>query len=79
MVRICEKCGRHYKIDLVVPHDLWLKIRLNKERPPEEGLICAICLITAIEETEQYGVYRLISRLPEKEKTSWVKKILKCC
>jgi hypothetical protein len=69
----CDVCGKKYKIDLVVSNDIWLKIRPDKSRPPEAGLMCPVCIMKVIEEVEGYGAYRLVSRMVEPKKKWWSK------
>ena len=63
---ICEVCGKEINLHLVIPADLWLKIRPGKERPSEKGLMCASCIMSAIE--IYGGAYRLVNRFPERKR-----------
>ena len=55
----CQDCGTLYRVDILVPDDLWEKIRPDKERDPEAGLLCGPCIMRRIEEREEYGAFSL--------------------
>lgn len=52
---ICQQCGKNYRIDLIIPDDIWEKIKpVNK--PKGAGLLCGTCIINKIESFGKYGV-----------------------
>lgn len=55
----CEGCGRRYKVDLLVPDDLWVLIRGETSRRPESGLLCGRCIMDKIEGRGQFDVFEL--------------------
>lgn len=55
----CQKCGCDYKIDFIVPDDVWKEIRPDKTRPLESGLLCGVCIVKEIEAISYYGAYKM--------------------
>ena len=55
----CQECGRQYKVDILVPDDIWEKIK-PKNKPAGAGLLCGICIIKKIEELGEFDAYKLI-------------------
>lgn len=55
----CQSCKKKYKIDVLIPDDLWVKIN-----PPNmikgAGLLCGSCIFKKLEETEDYSAFKLI-------------------
>lgn len=55
----CHACGRRYRVDLVVPDPLWLRIR-----PPgpvvEAGLLCGPCVMERVEALGEFGAFALM-------------------
>jgi len=49
---LCQSCGRIYKIDLIIPYEIWKKI-IPKDY--ENGLLCGICIMEKIEELNIFG------------------------
>jgi len=55
----CQSCGMDYKVDVMVPDEIWDKIRpSNKEG--EGGLLCGRCIMFRIESMSDYSVFHLI-------------------
>ena len=54
----CHNCGRKYKVDLLVPNEIWHKIK-----PPnssnEGGLLCPICIAERLENLNGYDYWIL--------------------
>lgn len=50
----CEKCGYQYKVDVIVPDELWELIKPGGER--DSGLLCGRCIMDRIEALNQYGM-----------------------
>ena len=57
---ICQKCGIEYKMDLIIPDELWIKITPSKDE--EGGLLCPSCIVKEIEKIESYSMYTLIKK-----------------
>lgn len=55
---LCQGCGRHYKVDIVVSDELWKLIKPN-DKPDEGGLLCGGCIADRIEQFGKYDVYEL--------------------
>jgi len=53
----CQKCGHKYKLDLIIPDEIWRKITPSKNN--EGGLLCPICIITEIEKIYGYSMFKL--------------------
>lgn len=55
----CQGCGRRYRVDLVVPEDLWRQIR--PEGPVvKAGLLCGRCVMDRVEQLGQFGAFVLV-------------------
>ena len=35
----CQRCGKQYKVDLIVPNELWEQIK-PEEKPVGAGMLC---------------------------------------
>ena len=44
----CQKCGKQYKVDIIVPNDVWKQIKPTN-KTEEAGLLCGSCIIDIIE------------------------------
>lgn len=56
----CQKCGKQYKVDLLIPDDLWNRIKsVNKLKGA--GLLCGSCIMNEIENISDYD-YWFLSR-----------------
>ena len=55
---ICQQCGRNYRVDLIVPDDVWEKIKPDG-KAKGAGLLCGACILNKIEAlcnlTDEYG------------------------
>ena len=50
----CQECDNNYKIDILIPDDLWEKISPKKiDGWKSGGLLCGICIIKKIEELSE--------------------------
>uniref|UniRef100_A0A6M3K851 Uncharacterized protein n=1 Tax=viral metagenome TaxID=1070528 RepID=A0A6M3K851_9ZZZZ len=58
----CQGCGNRYKVDLIIPDDLWEKIK-PKEKPKGAGLLCGSCIMKKIEAFDKYDVWQLKTNL----------------
>jgi hypothetical protein len=54
----CHSCGRKYKTDLIVPDEIWDKIK-PAGSIREGGLLCGTCIITRIENISEYSAWQL--------------------
>ena len=58
----CQGCGSPYQIDLIVPDDMWEKIKPHGAKKGG-GLLCPVCIAQEIHTTVQgevgYGAFRL--------------------
>lgn len=55
----CQECGHKYSLDLLIPDDLWEKIR-PKGKSKGAGLLCGMCIIRKLEKLIGYSVFRCI-------------------
>jgi len=53
----CQKCGNEYKLDLLIPDEIWSKITLSKNK--EAGLLCPVCIVTELEKIYGYSMFKL--------------------
>ena len=54
----CQSCGNQYKVDLIVPDDLWEKIK-PKGKPVGAGLLCGPCIAGRVEAFDKYDGFLL--------------------
>ena len=52
----CHVCKKQYKVDILVPDDVWESIK-PKSSENEAGLLCPTCIIERIE--SKYGYFTL--------------------
>jgi|AntRauTorcE11897_2_1112592.scaffolds.fasta_scaffold21516_2 hypothetical protein len=57
---LCEGCGDLYQVDLIVPDDVWEKIK-PEGKPVGDGLLCGACIMSHIESTSDYAAWELVS------------------
>lgn len=57
---ICQGCGKIYKVDIIVPDEIW-KIIKPQNKPDEGGLLCGMCIMQRIEDLNRFGGYELRS------------------
>ena len=55
MVCKCQICGRKYKIDFLVPNDIWQLIK-PEGKSKDRGLMCGICIMEKLEKFDKYGI-----------------------
>ena len=53
----CQNCGEKYKIDFLLPDNVWLKISPTKS---EGGLLCGGCIVNKLESLGDYGAFKFI-------------------
>ncbi len=51
----CQGCGKPYKVDLLVPDDLWERIK-PEGKSMGAGLLCGQCIMGRIEVLNEYCV-----------------------
>lgn len=54
---LCQKCGCRYKIDLLIPDDLWELIK-PKGKPTGAGLLCGSCIMELLEGLGTFGAMK---------------------
>ncbi len=56
---ICRRCKRRYKVDIIVPDDLWAKI--NPWIGDAEGsMLCGPCIAEGIEALDEFAAWKLV-------------------
>lgn len=60
----CQGCGTNFKVDLIIPDDLWEKIRPLNE-PKGAGILCGKCIMEKIEKISNYDVWFLTKEKDE--------------
>lgn len=55
---LCQACGRRYKIDLMIPDELWERVR-PKDKEGAGGLLCGQCIMSLIESLNDFGAWQL--------------------
>lgn len=56
---ICQNCGKSYKVDLIIPNELWEQIKPDG-KSQGAGLLCSACIINRIEEISDYDCWFLV-------------------
>ena len=51
----CEGCGREYKLDIMVPLEIWKKILPDMSKP-KGGMLCGSCIVERIENMDRFLV-----------------------
>ena len=54
----CQQCGNQYRVDLIVPGNVWEKIKPDG-KAEGAGLLCGACIMNKIESFGEYGVIRV--------------------
>jgi hypothetical protein len=51
---LCQRCNHRYRVDFMLPHELWVKIhgRFN--------LLCGTCIVELIEAREEFDYFDLV-------------------
>jgi len=50
----CQICGKQYKVDLLIPAELWERIK-PEGKPEDTGLMCGSCIMKRIEALDEYN------------------------
>lgn len=56
---VCQNCGLNYRVDIIVPDDIWRDIT-PKPETEEGGLLCPKCIGEKIEDISGHGSYKLV-------------------
>ena len=54
----CYRCGNKYKVDFIVPEEIWEQIQ-PEDKPAGAGLLCGKCIVEALEK-RGYSAWKLI-------------------
>jgi len=55
---ICQGCGKRYRIDIMIPDDMWKKIK-PRLKVEGAGLLCGSCIVNRLEKLNEYDAYKL--------------------
>ena len=55
----CHSCKKFYKVDIMVPEDIWDKIR-PEGSTRGAGLLCGSCIMERIKSNSNFSAYKLI-------------------
>jgi hypothetical protein len=55
----CQECERQYKVDIIIPDELWEGKIKPKEKPQGSGMLCGECIMKKLEEFNEYNAYEL--------------------
>ncbi len=55
----CEACQADYRVDVLVPNDLWERIK-PFGKPQGGGLLCGPCIMGNIEALDEYAAFHLV-------------------
>ena len=58
----CQECGRQYKVDIMVPDELWENYIKPKTKQKGAGLLCGKCIMLKIEEMNKYDYWYLTKK-----------------
>lgn len=54
----CQSCGDEYKVDLIIPDELWEQIK-PKGKVKGAGMLCGSCIMKKIEDLVGYSGFEL--------------------
>lgn len=54
----CHGCGQTFRVDIMVPDDIWDRIR-PPHKPAGAGLLCPTCIVQRIEATEDFAAFEM--------------------
>jgi hypothetical protein len=63
----CQKCGKMFKMDLIVSDNIWKMITPAENK--KGGLLCPSCIVKMIEKLYGYSAFRLICICGTKKKS----------
>ena len=53
---VCQGCGRCYKVDLLIPDELWEQIK-PAGKPEGAGLLCGRCIMNRLEAFGEFDAF----------------------
>jgi hypothetical protein len=54
----CQACGSYFKVDIIVPNELWERIK-PPGKSEDAGLLCGPCIAQLIEANSDYDCFEL--------------------
>ena len=55
----CHVCGRRYRVDVLVPDEMWAEIRPEHAASADGGLLCGPCILERIEARGRFAAFNL--------------------
>ena len=55
----CQTCGAQYRVDLLIPDDIWERIK-PLSKPDGAGLLCGSCIMERLEQEGAYGALQVV-------------------
>lgn len=50
----CQRCGQDYKVDVMIPDELWDEISGSRD------MLCGTCIMILIEYIDEYKAFKLL-------------------
>ena len=60
-MNICKNGGRKFGMDLIIPNEIWKKIK-PKGKPIGAGLLSSLHIVLNLEKIKKYSAWELIPR-----------------
>ena len=54
----CQNCNQQYKVDIIIPDDLWKQIK-PKDGYDDTGMLCGKCITQKLEDLNIYSAFEL--------------------
>lgn len=54
----CQGCGDRYKVDVIVPDELWEQIK-PEGKPKGSGMLCGKCILLRIKSKDECAAFKL--------------------
>ena len=54
----CQRCRKVFQVDLIIPDDLWEKIK--PDSACAGGLLCGACIMESIERISSFDAWKLV-------------------
>jgi predicted RNA-binding Zn-ribbon protein involved in translation (DUF1610 family) len=58
----CQACSKFYKVDLLIPDELWEKIKPEGKKTGA-GLLCGSCIMKKIEDLGEFGALYISNKI----------------
>jgi len=58
----CQDCGKQYKVDWLIPDNLWEQIKPSN-KCITSGLLCGCCIAKRIERLNTYNIIKFYAKI----------------